>query len=64
MNRKLAAQEILKLAKEILSRGKFYIEFYSNGKRKRKYYDTQEEAEKVAGEIFKKTGIVVGIQEK
>ena len=52
-------------AKELTAaKGKFYIEFYSKGKPKRKYYDDLEQAKKDADKIFKETGIMVGIQEK
>jgi hypothetical protein len=59
------ARELVKIAKELLAaKGRFYIEFYKDGKRKRKFYDTLEEAKEVADKIFKQTGIMVGIQEK
>lgn len=42
----------------------FYIEWYKNGKTKRKYFETLEDAKKVVKEVFEKTGIIMGIQKK
>ena len=65
MDKNKVASELVKLAKELVAgKGKFYIEFYSKGKSKRKYYDDLDEAKKDADKIFKQTGIIVGIQEK
>jgi len=44
-------------------KGSFYIEFYKNGRRNRRFWPTLDEARDVAEKIFKQTGIVVGIEE-
>ena len=66
MNDKIVKAELVKIAKELSSgkEGRFFMEFYKDGKRKRHYFDSMEEAKKAADEIFKVTGIVVGIEQE
>jgi hypothetical protein len=67
MNKKMVVRELLKTARKLVSEskeGRFYIEFYKDGKRKRSYFDTLQEASEVADKIFKLTMVVVGIEQE
>lgn len=62
--RELVARRLLRLARDVVAKGRYYIEFINrNRKRERKYYDSFREAKDEAARIFKATGIIVGIQE-
>ena len=67
MNKQMVASELVKVAKELIAankEGRFFIEMYKDGKRKRSYFDTIQEATEVADKIFKLTGIMVGIEQE
>jgi hypothetical protein len=66
MNRIAVAKELIKLAGELVAGkdGRFFMEFYKDGKRKRHYFDSLQDAKEAANEIFKITGIIMGIEQE